>query len=64
MGGKLNEMKDTIEAIRLGGRHFRCLLYADDIDLFFSNNALDLRKVLLVVEEISLHRFRFGIRKM
>ena len=56
-------MKALPGASRLGGRLFRCLLYANDI-VIFSNDSSDLDRMLDVAEQFSLlHRFRFGIKK-
>ena len=61
---ELNSMKALPGASRLGGRLFRCLLYANDI-VIFSNDSGDLDRMLYVAEQFSLlHRFRFGIKSM
>lgn len=58
----LNSLVGT-ERLSLGGRRFRCLLYADDIVLL-SSSWSDLKKLLLICEDHSVrNRYRFGVRK-
>lgn len=51
------------ESLTLGGRRFRCLLYADDIVLM-STSWRDLCQLLKIAERHSLsNRYRFGVAK-
>lgn len=58
----LNDMRGE-ERMLLGGRMFRCLLYADDIVLL-STSEPDLHRLLAICEEHSvMNRYKFGVRK-
>lgn len=49
--------------VKIGGRVFRCLLYADDIVLF-SNNWDHLKEMLAICEDHSVrNRYRYGVSK-
>lgn len=52
-----------VDSLKLGDRHFCCLLYADDIVLFSSSYS-DLQSLLEICEIHSLrNRYRFSVRK-
>lgn len=61
----VEELNDCVgtDNLRLGGRLFRCLLYADDIVLM-STSWKDLCRLLNIAERHSLlNRYRFGVSK-
>lgn len=58
----LNEMRGE-EKMVIGGRMFRCLLYADDIVLL-STSESDLHRLLALCEDhAARNRYKFGVRK-
>lgn len=60
--GDLNALAGA-ERLTLGGRKFRCLLYADDIVLM-STSWADLKRLLEICEAHSIrNRYRFGVAK-